>query len=204
MKQVLTKEMVAKAMADIKAIGGKATLAALHAALDHRGSLTTLIKLKAELEAPAQSVTDSQEGLKAFRELWELAREEGREMEAAAMAELKKDREVLMQENERLEGAAAAAASQIAESTQTKARIEAELGRAQALLAQSQEAVILAKSATNAEQDKLAAEQTSHMATKQEVLKYIQQYHDLELELVKYKTLLEPQSALPRNNRVVA
>ena len=76
MKQILTKEMVKKALDDLKA-DKKTTNNILHAALGFRGSMTTVIHLRAELEADKLAPNDSAEGLKAFRDVWALAREEG-------------------------------------------------------------------------------------------------------------------------------
>jgi hypothetical protein len=54
MKQIITNEEVSKAMADLATQGKKPTLSALHAALNNRGSMSTLVRLKAEIEAAAQ------------------------------------------------------------------------------------------------------------------------------------------------------
>ena len=48
MKQVLSKEEVAKAMGDMTSQGKRVTLNSLHAALSHRGSMTTLMRLKSD------------------------------------------------------------------------------------------------------------------------------------------------------------
>jgi len=48
MKQVLTKQDVVKALAELSAKGKKATLAMLHAAVGNRGSMSTLVRIKGE------------------------------------------------------------------------------------------------------------------------------------------------------------
>jgi hypothetical protein len=63
MKQIITKEEVGKAIIDLVGQGKKPTLAALHAALNNRGSMSTLVRLKAEIEAASQPAGDSPEGL---------------------------------------------------------------------------------------------------------------------------------------------
>ena len=109
MKQLLSKEDVAKAIAELSAKGRKPTLVALHAALDHRGSMSTLVRLKSELESAAQPVADSEEALKAFRQVWDLAFDEGRKQQEEVIAELRENLRVLATENERLDGIATGA-----------------------------------------------------------------------------------------------
>jgi len=89
MKQILIKEDVVKVIGDLVGQGKKPTLAALHAALNNRGSMSTLVRLKAEIEAAAQPVTDSPDALKTFRDVWALAVEEGRQQQSAVLAELR-------------------------------------------------------------------------------------------------------------------
>jgi chromosome segregation ATPase len=194
MKQVLNKELVKKAIEDLKANGKKVTLVALHAALGNRGSMSTLVQLKAELESADHPVTDSEEGLKAFREVWALAREEGRKQQEAVITDLQNDLKTLVQENERLEGAATASANQVDEFKQAKLDSEAALANAKALLAKNQEALIQAGQETKAALEKVAAEQTAHQSTQQELAKAIQKAHALELEVVRFRTLLDAQA----------
>ena len=194
MKQVLTREMVQKAMDDAKANGKKGTLAALHAALGHRGSMSTLVQLRAELEAAAQPAADSEEGLKAFREVWALAREEGRKQLETALADLKKDVEVLAQENERLDGTVMAAANEADEFKRAKAEMEAGLANLRELLANKQESLLQAGADTRAALERLASEQAAHQKTRLELAKAIQKAHDFELELVQCRTLVEAQA----------
>ena len=80
MKAIITKDDVAGAIEKLKASSKKTTLQAIHAALGNRGSISTLVKLKAEIEAGAVAVRDDEEGLKAFRDLWALAIEEGKKV----------------------------------------------------------------------------------------------------------------------------
>ena len=129
MKQIITKEEVGKAILDLAGQGKKPTLAAVHAALNNRGSMSTLVRLKAEIEAAAQPVTDSPEGLKAFREVWALAVDEGRKQQDAVLVELRESVKALATENERLEGTALAAQNHAAEIEQAKSRAETELSR---------------------------------------------------------------------------
>jgi hypothetical protein len=109
MKQIITKEEVSKAIADLVGQGKKPTLAALHAALNNRGSMSTLVRLKAEIDAAAQPVADSADGLRAFREVWALAVDEGRQQQEAILLEVRESVKALAAENERFEGVAIAA-----------------------------------------------------------------------------------------------
>ena len=81
MKQLLTKEEVAKAIKDLEAQGKKVTCTSLHAALGNRGSMSTLLRLKAEIEGSPAPIADSPTGLKTFREVWTLAVTEGRQQQ---------------------------------------------------------------------------------------------------------------------------
>ena len=104
----------------------KPTLAAVHAALNNRGSMSTLVRLKAEIEAAAPP-GDSADGLKAFREVWALAVDEGRNQQEAVVLELRESVKALAMENERLEGTIMASQNHAAEAEQAKSRAETEL-----------------------------------------------------------------------------
>jgi len=198
MKQILTKEMVKKAMEDLKASGKKTTNAMLYAALDHRGSSSTLQKLKAELAAEAaaaETPKDSEEGLQAFRQIWALARDESRKQQELVIADLNKDLNDMAQENERLDSEATAAIDRAADAIKAKAEIEAELSRVKTQLAQTQESLIKAGTDTHAALQRLAAEQAAHQTTQQtmqaELAKTKDKAHDFELDLVRCKGQLE-------------
>src|ERR1017187_9922873 len=103
MKQVLTKQDVVKALAELSAKGKKATLAMLHAAVGNRGSMSTLVRIKGEIEAEAQPVEDSAEALHAFREIWALAVEQGRKQQESVLFECRESLKVLCAENERFD-----------------------------------------------------------------------------------------------------
>ena len=130
MKAVISKEAVADAIKQLNDKGQKPTLAAIHAALGGKGSLTTLIKIKAELEQAATAPQDSAEGLNQFRALWAAAVTEGRkEMEGQA-AELRAGLDALSVENERLEAAAIADAARVAEIMGQRDKLVDELSQA--------------------------------------------------------------------------
>jgi chromosome segregation ATPase len=190
MKQIISKEEVAKAMRDLTAQGKKPTLAMLHAALHNRGSMSTLVRLKAEIESAAQPVVDAPDGLKAFREIWALAVEEGRLQQEAVLTELRDTVRTLAAENERLDGAAAAAQSRVADLEQAVAKAEGEwsrirtekeqaLGRSQAALVQ---AGAQAAEAASSQRDLSAA---------------VAKAHDLELKLVRAQAILEAKGVAP-------
>lgn len=156
--------------------------------------MSTLVQLKAELESANQPANDSEEGLKAFREVWALAREEGRKHQEAVITDLQNDLKTLVLENERLEGTATAAANQVEEFKQAKLDSEAALANAKSQLAKNQEALIQAGKETKAALEKVAAEQSAHQSTQQELAKAIQKAHALELEVVRFRTLLDAQA----------
>ena len=193
MKQILAKEDVERAMADLSAKGRKTTLAALHAALDHRGSMSTLIRLKAEIEAPPSALRDSEEALNAFRQLWNTAQEDARKQQGATIADLQETLKMLATENERLDGVAAAAERRCAELEQAKsaaetealqirAKIESDLSRAQGALsdANAQAARALEKLA------KVQSEHAAELADMQRKLsETLAKAHDQEIRLVR-------------------
>jgi len=202
MKQIISKEDVAKAINDLVAQGKKPTLAILHAALQHRGSMSTLVRLKAEVEAAAQPISDSPEALKAFREIWALAVEEGRIQQEAVTTELRENLKALAAENERLEGTAIAAQERATELEQTAFRAEAELNRVRAeqerQLSQAQAALVQASAQAAEALQKLSevqAARSAEVATLQtDLASAVSRAHELELKLVRAQALLEAQS----------
>jgi chromosome segregation ATPase len=199
MKQILSKDDVAKAMSDLAAQGKKPTLAVLHAALSNRGSMSTLVRLKSEIETAAQPATDSPEALKAFREIWALAVEEGRAQQEAVATELRENLKTLAAENERLDGTAVAAQNRAAELEQAVSRAEAELNRVRTEqgreVQQTQAALVQASGKATEALQRLAAVQAAHadeVASLQAGLAgAVSKAHDLELELVRAQALLE-------------
>src|SRR5580658_3517674 len=199
MKQILTKEEVNKAMADLTKQGKKPTLSVLHAALNNRGSMSTLVRLKAEIESAAQPMSDSPDGLKAFRDVWALAVEEGRQQQEAVLLELRESVKALAAENERLEGTALAAQNRASELEQAKSRAETELSQfkvhvegelKQARTAQSEATTQAAGALEN-----LAETRASHAAQvaalQADLTAAVRKAHELELNLVRAEALLE-------------
>jgi len=130
MKQIITKKHLAEAVESLKASGKKPTIAAIHAALGNRGSLSTVVKLKAEIEADAVAQGDSSEGLRAFRELWALATQEGRKQKEIEAQELRQTLETFSTENEKLDGQLAAVNGRIAEVEKQRDGLMTELAKA--------------------------------------------------------------------------
>jgi hypothetical protein len=197
MKQILAKEDVERAMADLSAKGRKTTLAALHAALDHRGSMSTLIRLKAEIEAPPSAPHDSEEALNAFRQLWNTAQEDARKQQGATIADLQETLKMLATENERLDGVAAAAERRCAELEQAKSAAETEALQIRAKLEGEISRAQGASSDANAQAaralEKLAKAQSDHaieLADLQRKLSdALAKAHDQEIQLVRAETL---------------
>jgi DNA repair exonuclease SbcCD ATPase subunit len=197
MKKLLTKEEVEKAIADLTAHGRKITLATLHAALGNRGSLSTLVRLKAEIETPAVSPQDSEGALSAFRQVWGLAQTEARKQQEVLIAELQETIRTLATENERLDGLANAAERRCVELEQAKsaaesgvleirAKLESELSRAQGALSDANAQAARAL-------EKLAKTQSDHaieLATlKQTLSETLAKTHAQEIQLVRAETL---------------
>ena len=187
--------MVKKALDDLKADGKKTTNNILHAALGFRGSMTTVIHLRAELEADKLAPNDSAEGLKAFRDVWALAREEGGKVQESVIETLKINLEDLFRENEKLEGEKAALSNQAEDLRKAKGEIETELVNVRSQLARSQESSIQAGADTKAAFERLAMEQAAHQATQIKLTEAKQSAHEFELDMVRCKGQIELLSA---------
>jgi chromosome segregation ATPase len=199
MKQVISKEEVAKAIGDLMQQGKKKpTLAAIHAALNHRGSMSTLVRLKNEIDAAAQPATDSPDGLKAFREVWALAVDEGRQQQEAVLVEVRETVKALAEENERLEGALVAAQNRADESDAARSRAETELHEFKAQvegelkLARTAHAKASARAAEALQM--LAADRAAHAVEvanlQQNLAAAVSKAHEMELKVVRAETLL--------------
>jgi hypothetical protein len=127
MKSILTKADVEKAKASLLSQGKRPTLAALHAALDNRGSMTTLVEIKAEIDAAKNTQADSPEALESLRNIWALARAEERKEQEGQLAELRECIAALSNENQRLEGTSAAAEKRAGDMSEAKSQAEAAL-----------------------------------------------------------------------------
>lgn len=201
MKAVLTKEEVGKAISHLVGQGKRPTLAALHAALDNRGSMTTLVRLKAEIDAATRSATDSPEALEVFRKVWALARDEERKEQDRQTAELRESIKALAAENERLEGTAAAAEKRASELEGAKSQAEAALHQLRTsadrdlTLATSamREAGIEAAKALRELADERGAHATQVTALRADLTTAQLNAHEFELQLVRARALLEAQ-----------
>ncbi len=203
MKKLITKEEVAKAVADLVAQGKKPTLVAVHAALGNRGSMSTVVRLRTEILADTQPAKDSPEALKAFREVWALAFEEGRKQQGTVIAELGETVNALAAENERLEGSALAARNQLAELESSKMRAEKELNEVRTQMGGELSRVKTSLADANAQAagalQKLAAAQATHAETvaalQTELKATVRKAHDLELQLARAGVLAETKGA---------
>lgn len=207
MKQLLTKEDVSKAMADLAQQGKRPTLAAIHAALNHRGSMSTLVRLKSDLQAAAQSPNDSPEGLKAFRQTWTLAVAEGRKQMEIVATELRESLNAIAAENERLEGQVVAAQNRVRELDEVRARAESDLRDLQAQIhaelhqARAAVAGANAKAAEAleclAESHKTHANQIAALQTERDDA--VRKAHEMELQFVRAQALLEAARTADRS-----
>lgn len=207
------KDEVARAINDLAGQGRKPTLVAIHAALNNRGSMSTLVRLKAEIDAAAQPATDSSEGLKVFREVWALAVEEGRQQQEALLGELRESVKALAAENERLEGMVIAAQNRASELDNVKQRAEAELSdfknQVEVDLKQARTSQAEATGQVALALEKLAEDRASHAtqvsALQSDLTAALRKSHDLELNLVRAEALLGAKSKLAesrKSNRV--
>lgn len=200
MKQILTRDEVAKAISDLAGKNGKKpTLAAIHAALGSKGSMTTLIRLKNEVEAAAQNHADSEEGLKTFREVWALAVQEGRQQLGSVVAEMRENLQTVLVENERLEGATSSAVQRADRSAEAQAKAEAACAELKAgyerRLGEASTSLIQATDQARQALDQLATERaeraTEVTGLRAEITKAVVRCHELELQLVRARALLE-------------
>jgi hypothetical protein len=109
-------------------------------------------------------------------------------------AGLQQDIQILARENERLEGEATASANQASELQKARLSAEAVLDGVKRQLAMSQESLIQANKETQSALEKFAAEQAAHQGTHQKLKKAIEKAHELELDLVRSRALLDAQS----------
>lgn len=199
MKQIMTKEEVGNAISQLVTQGKKPTLVALHAALGNKGSMSTLVRLKAEIEAEAQRRADPPNALEAFREVWDLARDEGRKEQEQALAELRESLKALAAENERLEGVAGAAQSRASDLEAAESEAQAELNRlrisAEHDLSQATTTISNAGSqaakALHELAEARAAYATRFAALQADLTAAHETAHEFELQLVRARTLLE-------------
>ncbi len=206
MKRILSKNDVATALAEFAKNGNEPTPIALHAALGYRGSIMTLVNYKRELEAVAQEVTHSEEAVQAFKNVYNAAYEQGRKQQEIItneLNELQEDIQALATENERLEGAVAAAencameqerAKTVAqtEMLQAKVKLEGELGQAQAALAHaSAQAAKALENLANAQ----SAHAVENEALQRRISELTQQAHEQELRLVRAESALGAQKS---------
>lgn len=201
MKQIITKEDVSKAMLNLASAGKKTTINAIYAALNGRGSMSTIVRLKAEIDAATKSETDSSAGIKAFREVWALAVDEGRKQQEVVLIELRDSLKALAVENERMEGATMALQNQINDLEKAKSRAETELNqvrvRTEGEVKLARTALTEATTQAAAALQRLAEAQTSHArqiaALQAELTAATRKSHDLEMQLVRSSALLEAQ-----------
>lgn len=186
MKPTITKQAVADAVKALVDSGKKPTLAAIHAALGGKGSITTLVKLKAELDQDTTAPQDSTEGLTQFRTLWAAAVMEGKKSVEAQLQELRAGLDAVSLENERLEAAAIASETRINELLGQRDKLVNELSQAinEAVTARAQgeqNAIKLAECLERMERDRsLQVEEFRVMSDKIQAER--EKTHELQVE----------------------
>ena len=193
MKTILTRDDVAAAITKLKAAGKKATLKTIHAALDNRGSISTLVRLKAEVEAGAVAERDSEEGLRAFRDLWALAISEGKKVKEAEIAELREALDATADEAEKAQGETLAVRERLVAVEAQRDSLISDLAAANAALTASR--VDGSEHSTKIADvlERLAKLQETHAADRQRLEQEIRAEHDrahkLEIELAKLQAV---------------
>lgn len=133
MVQLIAKEDVAAAMQQLAQAGRKVTVAAVHAALGNKGSLTTVVKLMQDVRAAATpEPQDDPAALEQFRTIWATAFAAGRQAEANAALELRDSINALSADNERLAGEISAAAAATAKAETQRGDLLSQAGCLQA------------------------------------------------------------------------
>lgn len=194
MQAVITKDDVAKAVADLTEQGKRPSATAIRALLG-RGSLSTVIKLKSELEAGASAAKESEEALRMFRSVWDMAFQDGRKHSHDELQTVRDDLLSSAAELARLEGENALAVQQ---ATDAKQQREAALAE----LALANEQVIAARAAneTSANEraalsERIASLHEAHGRVVTELQRKIEasneRAHQLELELARALAVLE-------------
>ena len=195
MKAILTREDVSQAIDKLKAAGKKSTLQAIHAALGNRGSISTLVRLKGEIEAGAVAVRDDETGLQAFRDLWALAVDEGRKIKEAEVAELREALDATADEAEKAEGETLAAREKLAAVEAQRDGLISDLAAANAALTSAR-----AEGAGHSEKiaqvlERVAKLQEDHAtataAAGAELAAERNRAHKLEIELAKLQAVTE-------------
>jgi len=194
MQAVITKEDVAKALVELTEQGKRPSATAIRALLG-RGSLSTVIKLKSELEAGAIAAKESEEALRMFRSVWDMAFQEGRKHSHEELQTVRDDLLSSAAELGRLEGENALAVQQATDAKQQRESTLAELAHAN-------EQVIAARAAneTSANERAALSERISSLhETHGRVVTELQlkieaaneRAHQLELELARALAVLE-------------
>lgn len=141
MKAIITTEDVAATIQQLRAAGKNPSIAAIHAALGNKGSLTTVMKLKRDVEqGTSPAVPDDSEALAHFRQLWQAAVSIGRQQRDVELAEQNDTVDALATENTRLEAACIGMGERISELSQQRDQLIADLAQAQRDVATAQAA----------------------------------------------------------------
>ena len=209
MKQVITKEDVSAAMEHLTALGKRPTLTAIHVLLNRRGSMSTLVRLKAELEAASKLTPgDSPEALEAFRETWAKAVAAGHHQQEVLVAELRESLNTVAAENEKLEALALASQNRAQELELAKSRAESELrefrAQVKADLDEARASTAQANSKATEVLSRFAETQTKHAsqvaALQAERDEALIKAHEMEIRLTRALALLEAGGSSPCGN----
>ena len=160
--------------------------------------MSTLLRLKAEIEGSPAPIADSPTGLKTFREVWTLAVTEGRQQQEGVIAQLREELKAVATENERLDGLAV-------EYAHAKETAEAERDRLVVEQSTLQAGLVKEAEQTNQVLGELAEERAARakeLATmRQELAHEVQKVHQMELELVRIKPINDTPTVMRRGRQ---
>jgi DNA repair exonuclease SbcCD ATPase subunit len=127
-RSVLTLEEVEKALTTLRQKEGREpSTRALHAAVGNRGSMTTLLKMKRDLDKPPGVAPGADpEQVAQFNALWAAAKTVGRAEREEEVRRLQEELDTVMAEAERMEGEIVEARQQGAEIAAVRDRLIAE------------------------------------------------------------------------------
>jgi len=146
-----------------------------------------------------QPVSSAERG---FREIWSVAREEGRKQQESVIAGLAENINAFKAENQRLDGAVVSARNEAEAARHARQEAEAALDKVNSHLAESQAALIRSGQEMQDALRKLAEEQVAHRKTQEDLQAAIQRGHEHQLEAVKCRALLDAENGRGKKSRL--
>jgi gamma-glutamylcysteine synthetase len=199
-QQLISRDEVAAAMKQLAGEGKKPSATAIRAVLG-RGSLSTVIKLKGEIESAVDSPPESEEGRRLFQKTWETAVAEGRRQVQEHLETARIDLQTAVAEVERLEGdlVGLRAANDAMQIELRQARAEAAAASEQALAARAaNESAANERAALSTQIAELYRSHAEAVAGLNAQLTAAQgRAHRFEVELARAQALLDVRQSSP-------